>query len=482
MAAVVHQLPIELACAVFEFLCFADRVSATHVCKCWRTASLEHGVLWSHIRCRDVAALTVLLGRALRVPVDLEVFDINASTAERILDLVEVHLCHIRVLSLKAFPKLDPDCVPRVHRAFANPAPHLEVVDVRLFDGSIAPGSYPDWIPSAHAFRQRYPTATDAFLPLAPRLRQLSFRTLILPNGPVDALSTLARLELDAVSLSAAQIFAIASLPRLRSLHLDIAECEVPPTPPPPALRLEELRISGAYPVSFSNTPDPLLRYLGFPHIRHFASYGGADWLQAMTCAPRSLPHTVIVEHWSIEQDFNLFSQAWRLIDDGGFVSDHLDVFTGENFRWPDARPMLANLRELVILNVELKRADHTVEFPQLLRLCVRFDASCLSISRKNWPAFSIPCPKLRTLELWGTEDPKAGVFGAQILHLVGSFLLLDRKQPPDLIIRDLVVIHTADEWKLLEGVMKSIQRPEGLAPRPFVVEVQSKWRATVTE
>ncbi|KZV88949.1 hypothetical protein EXIGLDRAFT_838868 [Exidia glandulosa HHB12029] len=60
----ISTLPLELLSASFEHLPLKDLVTATHVCRCWRSAALSHAKLWSHINTSNRDQLVAMLARS----------------------------------------------------------------------------------------------------------------------------------------------------------------------------------------------------------------------------------------------------------------------------------------------------------------------------------------------------------------------------------------------------------------------------------
>ncbi|EJD36438.1 hypothetical protein AURDEDRAFT_174489 [Auricularia subglabra TFB-10046 SS5] len=306
---------------------------------------------------------------------------------------------------------------------------------------------------------------------------------MTLLNGPVDALSSVTCLELDAVSLTAAQLHLIVSLPRLRSLHLEVVHCDVPETPPPVGFHLDELWLfgpsDGRLATSLLVPAPPLLQYLGFPHIRHFVYDACAEWLDAMTTSPRSRPHTILVEKWDdvhLSNGISFPCDAWRMSDGAGFISDQYGAHTNDDLSWADVREIFEDLLELVIPYRVLRMADYNLEFRNLTRLCVRIDDP-ISTSRA-WPKFrAVRCPRLRTLELW---DGGVSIAAAEIVEFVRDFFVFDAQHPPELIIRDVRLIPSSAPLTELRELVSAIQRPDGPARESFVVELKSQWHVAV--
>ncbi|EJD36449.1 hypothetical protein AURDEDRAFT_174500 [Auricularia subglabra TFB-10046 SS5] len=408
----------------------------------------------------------------------MEVVDIVDSTLDDVLELVTAHLDHIRLLALRPRDAHLPlERVPAVYRAFARAAPLLEVIDVQLFD-------YPFPEPGRGAMLEahiaRFPCQVPAelFSGQAPRLSQMSFRTMFHPPAAVAAFANLVRVELDAHFLASEHIIVIVSLPRLRCLHLEVAEYIVPQMPAPQGFRLDELWFFGRHTPPLFDPICPLLRYLGFPHIRHFTSKWDVMWLDTMTSSPRSLPHTLMIEEWRVGEDI-VGTQAWRMLHDGGLVSEMLDVHTTDHFSWPDAQHVLANLRELIIPFRELRTAEYDLEFRELTRLCVRLNAT--HCSRDDWPDIRIPALKLRTIELWGGIDVSPiRIPSHDVVAFIGDFLTLDPAHRPDLVLRDVEIVQSRGGWEEVEELISSVHRPEEGSPESFVVELKSKWHASV--
>lgn len=477
----MRRLPAEVSCSIFEQLSFAERISATHICKRWRRIALGHGWLWSRIRCRDAGTLATLLERSHGVPVDVQVTDISPSNYEEIVSLIGAHLGHLRLLALHAGnAKLELDCVSAVHRALARAAPLLRVVDIQLFNQPL-PQNTAAAIRAAHVARAPCVVPADSFLHQAPGLQQLSFQTMTLPWAGPNAFSEVNILELDAIYLSAAQMTTLVSMARLRSMHLIAVDCELPKVPAPSTFKLDALWIDGLYSTPHDDPVDPVLRYLGYPHIRQFTSDWQSFWPEIVS-APRSLPHTLHVERWQ-DDSVRTRSEAWRLFDGAGFVTDFLDVYTCDHFSWPDHQAMLANLGTLVVIFRELATAIHNaVEFRNLTRLCARVSEK--DCTTTDWDGIAaIPAPQLRTLELWGelaNGETTVAMREADVLNVVRDFLALNCAHPPELVLCDVALVESAEEGTALEELVAGIWRVDGPAPASFVNELKDKWHASV--
>ncbi|EJD50817.1 hypothetical protein AURDEDRAFT_182180 [Auricularia subglabra TFB-10046 SS5] len=70
----INSLPPELLGGVFQWLPFGDLITATHVCKHWRSVALGDGSLWSVIRTNSLVHLQTMLQRsqAALLSVELE--------------------------------------------------------------------------------------------------------------------------------------------------------------------------------------------------------------------------------------------------------------------------------------------------------------------------------------------------------------------------------------------------------------------------
>ncbi|EJD36444.1 hypothetical protein AURDEDRAFT_174495 [Auricularia subglabra TFB-10046 SS5] len=477
-------LPAEIAGFVFELLRFSDKVTATHVCKRWRDVALAHERLWSRIRCQSVCILEPLLERARHVPVDVQVSGISVENLQEILHAISRHLYHIRLLVLEGAPLLvDHEHIPMVYDCLTQPAPLLEALDIRIFEDPLLI----DALALTNELNAMRVAPVGLFAEEAPRLAKVSFRAMALPrrHHPASAFSRVTKMELETTFLSAADLEAIVSLPSLKSLHLEIIDIiSLPEAPPPPSFHLEELWILGPYDVPYFIPPCPLLWYLGFPHIKHFISNDDEVWLETMTSSPRGLPHTLLIEHWSLDErrGRTTATEAWRLIDGGGFVSDLLDVQTGDQFSWPPAKNVFANLKELVIPYSQLRQADCDLRLPFLTRLCIRVsDNDRRFLSQAGGVLLYAPCPNLRTLELWGGAIP--GLLSMPgTVNLVRNDLSLDRRHPPELLIWNPCDASIPIEWDAFVDVVSGIRYLNEPPPDPFVVELRSSWRTSVED
>ncbi|EJD33344.1 hypothetical protein AURDEDRAFT_177582 [Auricularia subglabra TFB-10046 SS5] len=424
-----------------------------------------------------MGTLAGLLRRAGNSPVDVHVTHISFLDLHEVVRILGDHIYHIRTLALyTSAPKLDDFHMPLVCTIFEKPAPLLEVVDIQLFEVSIAEESR--HLDSLQDASLRLPPQS---LRQAPKLRQLSFRTMTFPQAAVDCFLAVTRMELDGVSLSADQMSAIVSLPCLRSLHLEIGGCALPNTRPPPTFRLDELWLFGLWDNQTTN-PDlfgSVLRYLGFPRIRHLTTAN--QQLLDIASPPSFDPLILLVDDWVCRNDCNgEIGVAWRLVDHRGFLFDFVEIISLSAPYNLDTR-VLVNLIEIEIPYHELVTYTRDLALPQLKRLCLRVRAP----DTARWTSErsredNIRCPSLYTLELWSyPEQSTISIQAAQLLHLITGYLTLAPHRPADVVLRGTTVVYRS-QLDLLNPAVATIRDGDGPAPPPFVLELQSKWHASV--
>ncbi|KZV80078.1 hypothetical protein EXIGLDRAFT_845888 [Exidia glandulosa HHB12029] len=98
----VSTLPAELLCRVFEFLDLADRVTATHVCRQWRSTSLAApAALWCDVVFRGGPAgvLSDMLERTRDLPVSLDA-TVMPDSIDQLSECLMAHMHHIRHLNI----------------------------------------------------------------------------------------------------------------------------------------------------------------------------------------------------------------------------------------------------------------------------------------------------------------------------------------------------------------------------------------------
>ncbi|EJD49342.1 hypothetical protein AURDEDRAFT_161440 [Auricularia subglabra TFB-10046 SS5] len=123
------RLPPELFIEALSYLGVRDRISASHVCRHWRSMCLCAPSIWSYISSRDVktsvfGALPVLLDRAQGLPLTLRlaINNRNALDTSRALSL---HFSHIKHLVLEMEGLLLPCLRGPLQLAMETPAPLL---------------------------------------------------------------------------------------------------------------------------------------------------------------------------------------------------------------------------------------------------------------------------------------------------------------------------------------------------------------------
>ncbi|KZV97186.1 hypothetical protein EXIGLDRAFT_747215 [Exidia glandulosa HHB12029] len=96
----VGRLPPEILCMVFAQLEISDRITATHVCRSWREASLAAaGQLWATISSSDPSTLAARLRWCESVPLRLHI-TVHRHSADDIAAILETQWHHIQSLFL----------------------------------------------------------------------------------------------------------------------------------------------------------------------------------------------------------------------------------------------------------------------------------------------------------------------------------------------------------------------------------------------
>ncbi|EJD34015.1 hypothetical protein AURDEDRAFT_176929 [Auricularia subglabra TFB-10046 SS5] len=228
--------------------------------------------------------------------------------------------------------------IHRVYDALAHPAPALEELEIAL---------HIDERTRLFVMPSEYYIPRDLFAGQAPLLRKAAWLTMELHPDGVPALAGLTRFRFEErTALSASQLCAIVgTLPSLRSLCIKAKQgYKLPDNPAPATFRLDELDLD-IMPEMHRHTLylDPLLRYLGFEHIREVTTIWCHNWSDHFTGPPRNLPHTLQV-HGPVEMQHD-----WYLISSSGYIARGRKFDSADLVRDPVMRIMFDYLRALVI-------------------------------------------------------------------------------------------------------------------------------------
>ncbi|EJD36442.1 hypothetical protein AURDEDRAFT_174493 [Auricularia subglabra TFB-10046 SS5] len=415
--SVPFRIPPELLCEIFKLLCFCDRVQATHVCKYWRTASLEHSrALWSIIHSNGMksGALGDQLARTRGVPVDVAVL-LKGTTMDEAMSAISAHLHHIRSLVLFTYDlgqgEVEMENIHQVYKYIARPAPMLEELDIAL--------AIPDYHPDDFRTNDRwerwmrsrilafdYTMPPDLFAGHAPRLRQAAWLVMELNPQGCAALSGLTRFAFEARRLLASQLHIIVNcLPQLKCLLIEIHDFEgLPDSPRPETFVLDELYLSIPERGFLRDEEQdilPVLEYLGYTRIPRVVTYRFDKWLDCFTAPPRSLPHTLHLDALGF-----MSTSFWHMVDDRGFVSQGLRVPAHEMLDTPLGRHLFANLETLVIETSVLLSHREFPPLPRLSHLCMRIRERLSGVPPLKTPSEPVlDCPSVETLEIWWDSD-----------------------------------------------------------------------------
>ncbi|EJD36439.1 hypothetical protein AURDEDRAFT_188392 [Auricularia subglabra TFB-10046 SS5] len=403
------NIPPELLCKIFTLLSFCDRIGATHVCKYWRDASLDHpGALWSNIRSQGLrpGVLHDQLARTRGVPVDLAVL-LKDSTFDEAMFAISSHLHHIH--SLHLYTELDEgevsmENVRSIYEYLTRPAPMLEVLDIVLPIDDTHPDDYDADDETERRLRERtlsfdYTLNADLFAGHAPRLRQAAWLVMELnPNG-CATLSRLTRFAFEGRRLSASHMAVIVNcLPHLKCLLIDIDDLEgLPDSPCPDTFKLEELYLDIPSHGSRERGEEdilPVLEYLGYREITRVTTGRFRDWLDCFTARPRGLPRSLHIDNIGLP---SFPSTYWHMVNDHGFVSQGHSLQVHDVLATPLGIRLLENLR-ILVLETSLIIGRVYPPLPRLSHLYLRVR----TIPRSGAPASPcLRCPDLQRMEIW---------------------------------------------------------------------------------
>jgi len=299
----MNTYPDELLVEIFSHLGILDRVTATCVCKVWRTASHEHPAsLWSRLWISDskksACSLWDMLKRSQHpvtgawVPIDIHI-ELGYDYGHYALPIIAEHMHHIRTLTVwqsQRFP-LTHDAALKIRAAvLLSGAPvleHLEL-DFEYIDDHEGTNEGPDpgWldvdvgngvVASDRAEAIRYPWMAippEAFAGQAPRLRSLHLNGEFVILQDCPALANLDALSIEVgtagvsdpdrrqefVNKTVQAISRIQSLRHLRLSSVDMALFSAITQRLPMRLSLNELHVS----TFAEQNPLPLLRHFNF--------------------------------------------------------------------------------------------------------------------------------------------------------------------------------------------------------------------------
>ncbi|KZV82425.1 hypothetical protein EXIGLDRAFT_843754 [Exidia glandulosa HHB12029] len=122
------RLPDELLAEVFRHLALPDRITASHVCRSWRTVSLATPSLWSHVW-SALQRPGILSARVARVPIGAPLRLLTVLGTEMFDELTNVLLERVpdlRYLWLQIIPPLTDAELHRIRTALSQSAPDLK--------------------------------------------------------------------------------------------------------------------------------------------------------------------------------------------------------------------------------------------------------------------------------------------------------------------------------------------------------------------
>ena len=162
----ISSLPPEIFAAIFSTLCLPGipslggkssrniaRLHISHVCHQWREIALNQSQLWSHFNFNTVslAGATEFLARANSAPLYMEARfsgQYDDHLYRQFLKEVQVHLPHIRHLSIGADSEFVRTTFRKLASTLVSPAPTLEYLSLSIRDENRGATDRPLFIPN----------------------------------------------------------------------------------------------------------------------------------------------------------------------------------------------------------------------------------------------------------------------------------------------------------------------------------------------